>query len=271
MLERHKMENAKSHSTPAGEEPLGPEHCPAMDSERKEMRRYPYRNIVGELLYLAHMSRPDIAHITGLLSRFLENPGKKHWEAAKRVLRYLKGTINLGLVFEGNYHSTEKDANEYLQIEAYSDADWGRDLHGRKSVFGFIIQLNGCPITWVSRKQTFVAQSTCESEYEYVGISEAVREIRWTYQLLQELQFKISIPILYGDNDSAITIASDHRMDNRIKSIDIKYHYIKDEVGSKHVKLQYIPSEANLADIFTKPLGSLRFSRLRDPVMGNVD
>ena len=130
----------------------------------------------------------------------MEYPGRKHWEVAKRVLRYLKGSIDLGLTFNGQLTESEDDSKIY-NIEAYSDADWGRDLYGRKSIFGYIIYLNGCPISWVSKKQTFVSQSTCESEY--VGMSEAVREIRWIYQLLQELQIKpklIEIPTLYGDN-----------------------------------------------------------------------
>ena len=181
-------------------------------------------------------------------------------------------------IFERNYRFritfngqlTESDDNSKMyNIEAYSDADWGRDLYGRKSIFGYIIYLNGCPISWVSKKQTFVSQSTCESEY--VGMSEAVREIRWIYQLLQELQIKpnlIEIPTLYGDNVSSIKIASNSGMDNRIKSIDIKYHYIKDEVASKHVQLQHVASEYNVADIFTKPLNATKFHTFKNQVLG---
>ena len=99
-------------------------------------------------------------------------------------------------------------------------------------------------------------------------MSEAIREIRWIHQLLQELKFEVPTPVLLGDNDSAVMIASNTRMDNRIKSIDIKYHYIKDEVNAKHVMLQYVPTEDNLADIFTKPLARVKFNRLRGPMMG---
>ena len=94
MLKTYRMENSNSNSTPASEELLGPEHCPTMDSDRYEMKKYPYRNLIGELLYLAHSSRPDISYSVGVLSRFMENPGKKHWEAAKRILRYLRGNKN---------------------------------------------------------------------------------------------------------------------------------------------------------------------------------
>lgn len=127
--------------------------------------------------------------------------------------------------------------------------------------------MNGSPIAWTSKKQSFVAQSTCESEY--VGMSEAIREIRWVYQILQELKVKTPTPILYGDNQSAIMIASNTRMDNRIKSIDIKYHYIKDEVASKHVNLQSVSTDDNIADVFTKPLGRIKFFRCRERIMGN--
>ena len=102
-------------------------------------------------------------------------------------------------------------------------------------------------------------------------MSEAAREIRWIYQILQELKIKadeIPTPILYGDNASSIMIASNARMDNRIKSIDIKYHYIKDEVASKHIRLQLVSSESNIADIFTKPLSSVKFHRLKDQLFG---
>ena len=155
-----------------------------------------------ELIYLANTSRPDISHIVGVLSRFTENPGKKHWEAAKRVLRYLAGTQEVGLMF----HGTHRNTNKAFQIEGYSDADWGRDMHGRKSIYGFIIHLNGCPIAWASKKQSFVAQSTCESEY--VGMSETVREIRWIYQLLEELMVASPTPILYGDIMEIINLLS---------------------------------------------------------------
>ena len=202
-----------------------------------------------------------------ILSRFMENPGKRHWEAAKRVLRYLRGTSELGVVFNGNitYGYTERSFN----IEAYSDADWGRDLYGRKSIYGFIVYLNGCPIAWVSKKQTFVAQSTCESEY--VGMSEATREIRWVYQMLQELGMKVNelpTPTLLGDNVSSIRIASNSGLDSRIRSIDIKYHYIKDAVAMKHIQLQHISSESNVADIFTKPLSSNKFIGFRNAILG---
>ncbi len=278
LLSRHSMERAKSQPTPQTEEQLGPEHCPTMESERREMSQYPYRQMVGELLYLANTSRPDLSHCVGVLSRFVENPGRKHWDAAKRVLRYLEGSKDIGLIFNGNatvqknqYLTTDgtieiNPPNLQYQLQAFSDADWGRDMHGRKSIYGYIIHLNGCPIGWTSKKQTFVAHSTCESEY--VGMSEATRELRWIFQILQEMKMSVNVPILYGDNHSAISIASNKRMDNRIKSIDIKYHYIKDEVNSKRIDLRDVPSENNIADIFTKPLARIRFHRLRNLVMG---
>ena len=269
MLKTYRMEDSNSSPTPATEELLGPEHCPTMDKDKAEMKKLPYRNLIGELLYLAHSSRPDISYSVGVLSRFMENPGKKHWEAAKRILRYLRGSKDFGLTFNGQLDNNSE--NGVYNIQAYSDADWGRDLYGRKSIFGYIVHLNGCPISWVSKKQTFVSQSTCESEY--VGMSEAIREIRWIYQLLQELKIKsnfIEVPTLLGDNVSSIMIASNTRMDNRIKSIDIKYHYIKDEVASKRVQLQHVASEYNVADIFTKPLNSVKFHNFKNQILGEL-
>jgi hypothetical protein len=264
ILVKYGMQNAKPYLTPQSEEYLGSEHCPTSEKDRAQMKKYPYRSLVGELLYLACTSRPDISHSIGVLTRFLENPGKRHWDAALRVLRYLRGTPDLGLTFNGN----RAEDHHHFDIEAYSDADWGRDLHGRKSIYGFIIQLNGCPVSWISKKQSFVAQSTCESEY--VGMSESLREIKWIQQLLGELGVKIPPPVLYGDNQSALDIASNTRMDNRIKSIDIKYHFIKDEVNKKNVIIRGVSSEANSADIFTKPLGKIKFNRFRNYILGNL-
>jgi hypothetical protein len=260
ILSNHNMSNAHPTVTPELQELLGPESCPVMESERREMQLIPYRKLVGELLYLMNTSRPDIAHAVGTLARFMENPGMKHWSAAKRVLRYLAGTKNIGIIMNGNTD------NSRYHITAYSDADWGRDIHGRKSIYGYIIHLNGCPISWISKKQTFVAQSTCESEY--VGMSEGIREIRWINQLLQELHISTTIPTLYADNESAVKIASNTGMDNRIKSIDINYHYIKDEVAHKHVLIESVSTDNNIADIFTKPLGSGKFNSFRDSILG---
>ena len=133
LLGKYKMEKSNPQSTPENEELLGPEDCPTMESQRIEMQQYPYRKLVGELLYLACTTRPDLSHSVGVLSRFVENPGKKHWEACKRVLRYLAGTRDVGLTFNGN-------CEEGYHIDAYSDADWGRDLSNVKDQVNHISQ-----------------------------------------------------------------------------------------------------------------------------------
>lgn len=258
VLNRFQMGNCNSFPTPASDEKLSELDSPNTNEERQLMAKVPYRSLIGELLYLAIMTRPDIAQMVSFLSRFQENPGRKHWVAAKRILSYLKGTKQIGLTFP--YQSQR-------ELLAYSDANWASDDLNRKSVHGFIITLFGCPIIWLSKKQSLVALSTCEAEY--IGMSEATREIRWVDQLLKEMNIRVSIPILRCDNEAAENIASTTRMDHRIKSIDIKYHYIKFEVRQKQLLLAHVESKSNVADIFTKPLKETPFKLFRNAIMNN--
>jgi len=269
ILETFGMADCNPVSTPDQKEvdhrgPLSALHCPSSPDELKIMENKPYRAIVGSLLYLTMCTRPDLTHSVGTLSRFSANPGPHHWFAALRVLRYLKQTQSMSLTFR----RAESLLNG-LQITGSSDANWGNDLKGRKSLHGHVISLHGCPISWTSKKQTFVALSSTESEY--VGLSEAVREIKWLQSFIGEFGIPLLKPILYGDNSASIFIASSTSMDNRAKGIDIKYHYIKDEVATKkNIILQRVPTLENVADIFTKPLDVKRFQILTQRLLRHV-
>jgi len=256
----------------------------AADKQKVLVDSTMYRSLVGDLLYLAYSTRPDIAHIVGVLSRFQQQPEESHFKAAKRVLRYLAHTKQVALTFDTNAYSVKLDTAAHVidvqcrhtldtdtspgpQLVSYSDADWGRDLSGRRSVYGFVNYFLGCPVSWLSKKQSFVAQSTCEAEY--VGLSECVREIRWLSQLCEELRVPIAIPLLLGDNQSSLTIAQACGIDTRIKSVDIKYHYIKDIVQKGQVSVQYVPSQQNIADLFTKPCDKKTFETLSPMLLGH--
>jgi hypothetical protein len=140
-----------------------------------------------------------------------------------------------------------------LEMDTYSDADWGGDVHDRYSVHGFVIRLQGCPISWTSKKQKFVALSTTESEY--VGLSESLRENIWIRHFLLELMVNVGTPIIKGDNAASLMVASTKSMDTKIKSIDIKYHFIKDHITvKKDFILQKVHTDDNMADILTKAL-----------------
>ena len=200
---------------------------------------------------------------TSCLARFASNPGPHHWYSALRILRYLKGTSHYTL----NYYRKPRKEGQSFQITGTSDANWGNDIKGRRSLHGFIVSLHGCPILWTSKKQTFVALSSTESEY--IGLSESLREIKWLTSILNEFNIPLQTPILYGDNTASIQIANNKSMENRIKGIDIKYHFIKDEIAKRNVTLCPVSSTENAADIFTKPLDAKRFAILTNKILKN--
>jgi hypothetical protein len=181
----------------------------------------------------------------------MRNPGRAHWEAAKRTMRYLKGTADHGITLG----STDGG------LEAYVDADWASQLH-RHSVTGFVILLNGGPVAWSSRKQPIIALSTAEAEY--VALTVAAREILYLQLLLEELYEVPSTPTpVYCDNQAAIALASNNKFHARTKHIDIRFHFVRAHVKSGTLELLYCPTNDNLADALTKPLPRPRLQKLR--------
>jgi hypothetical protein len=254
------MTECKSNKTPEEAEKLSANDCPTTEEEKEQMKLKPYESIVGSLLYAAISTRPDISHAVNMVSRFMKNPGEKHWIACKRILRYLRGTSKLKLVFQGNANEKE------LVTTAYSDADWGGDLDERKSTTGYIIKVNDCLVSWVSKKQRTVALSSAESEY--MAISAAVQEIKWINKMLEELMFKQTIPTkLFSDSQAAIAISQNDIDHNRTKHIDIRHHFTRDAIKNKEVDLEWIPTAEQEADILTKGLGKVQFERLRNMII----
>ena len=246
------MENSKVASTPVtpGTKLLkATENSELVDSTL-------YQSAVGSLLYLSSWTRPDIAYAVGSVARFCSNPSKEHWTAVKRIFRYLKGTYNYGIVYSRNDHSDD------LMI-GYSDADFAGDVNDRKSTSGYIFMINGAPVSWKSRKQTCVALSTAEAEY--VALANATQEAKWMRQLLKDLQSKLTEPtVLHEDNQSAICIAQNPQYHSKTKHIDIKYHFVREEILNDVIKLRYCPTTDMLADILTKGLTSVKFVQLRE-------
>ena len=220
----------------------------------------PYNQLIGTLLYLSTHTRPDIAYSVGYLSRFLKNYKEIHWNAAKRVLKYLKGTMDHGIMFDGNCP---------LEIECYVDADWGSDVNSeRKSTTGFVFTACGGPISWKSRKQSVVALSSCESEY--VALAEAIKELTWLINMIGEIKVielgsKPEV-VVNIDNMAAKYLAENEVVHARSKHIDIKYHFVKEKLLDGLFKLVHVASENNSADGFTKPLGGPAFKKFRDAV-----
>jgi hypothetical protein len=217
---------------------------------------FPYREVVGSCMYSMIMTRPDLSFALGQLSRYLDSFKDTHVVAAKRMLRYLKGSMKKGIYFR-----RPKDFNGMFKLSAYVDADWAGSVDDSRSTSGFAIFLNDCLISWKSSKQTIVALSSAEAEY--IALSSCIQELMWIYQLLQEFGLKIQKEIVvFEDNQACIKIANNTTSNVKTKHIRIRYHFVKDLVEEGVINMKWIASEWNLADLFTKALGPVRFNSL---------
>ena len=245
------MQNCNPSATP---EEMSRLSKPQQDEEQVDLKLY--QSIVGSLIYAAISTRPDISHAVNMISRYLANPGPAHLVAAKRILRYIKGTTNIGLTFDGN--------NTTVSIIGYADADWAGDYDERKSTTGYIVMIGNCMVSWASKKQSTVSLSSAEAEY--MAISSSLQEIKWIRQLLNELYIvnQGEPSVLNIDNQAAITISQNDVDHSRTKHIDIRHHFIRDSIKNKEVQVKWISTHGQLADIFTKPLMKVRFNYLRN-------
>ena len=206
------------------------------------------------LIYLVSCTRPDVAHSVSILSKYMQNPGKEHWEALKRVLRYLIGTQEYGIVFG-------EVAEEKLgRLEIWTDADHAGDADTRKSRSGYIVQLNGHTVNWMSKMQDTTALSTTEAEF--VSLTEGVKEALYYRKLLAEMGIaqegstKIRV-----DNQGAIAVAKNPVDHPKTKHYDVKYCFVREIIARKDVELEYCRTDEMKADMLTKNLGGAAHER----------
>ncbi|MBW0501282.1 hypothetical protein O181_040997 [Austropuccinia psidii MF-1] len=191
--------------------------------------------------------RPDPSFEVSILSQYLEKPGIKHWSAFLHVLKYLKGSQELGLLYKRSKHN---------RIEAYSDADWGNCRATRSPVTSYLAKFNDCTILWKSRKQPMVSISTAEAKYK--ALCDLMSELLWLKQWCEEAKIlKTSQPIIIWDDDqSCINIAkNDCNFNNkRLKHVDIQLHFIKEIVKAKTIILNYKPTKEILSNFLMKSI-----------------
>jgi transposase InsO family protein len=205
-----------------------------------------YQSIIGTLQYAANGTRPDIAYAVNQCARYSSNPDHTHFAVAKRILRYIKGSVDQALTYTGT------NQKQPLLI-GYSDADYANDKDDRLSVSGYTFLLCGGAVSWASRRQKTLATSTVEAEY--MAIAEAAKEAVWWRSLLGELGYDMGQPTpLFNDNQGSIHLAKNADHHARTKHIDVKYHYIRQELIKRTITLNHVSTRDNVADLFTKAL-----------------
>lgn len=225
-----------------------------------------YMSIVGSLMYASIVSRPDLTFSVQVLSRHFQCCGPEHIAAAMRVLRYLKGTLDKGIIYGGTTESTGLSTTT-IKLVGYSDADWGGDLDSRRSTTGYVFTLNHGVVSWGSKLQATVALSSAEAEY--MALCSATQEAIHLRQLVKDLGHEQEEPTtIYEDNAGCIALSENPVFHKRSKHIDIKYHFIRERVASNEIKVQYVPTEDQLADLLTKGLSKQRTLKLSNAIMG---
>ena len=227
---------------------------PLYDPDDLTVEDIPYRQAVGALLYATQCTRPDINFSVSKMSQYMNCYSVPHWQGVEQIIRFLKTTKDSCICYKRHRDPAMRNI-----LVGYSDADWASDIESRKSQSGYVFFLNGGPISWASNKQTTVALSSVESEY--IALSAATQELVYLRQLLEDMGYPQSKPTtIYEDNQGTIQLAENHgTYSKRTKHIDIRHHYIRDVINRGWLVVEYIPTERQLADTFTKALVLSKF------------
>ncbi|KAJ0522439.1 putative RNA-directed DNA polymerase [Helianthus annuus] len=222
-----------------------------------------YRQLVGALQYVT-LTRPDITFAVNKVCQFMHSPTVNHWAAVKRILRYLLGTVDHTLLFSQSsttvLHAYTDAA--FNSLSAFSDADWAGCPDDRRSTGGYAIYLGSNLVSWSARKQKTVSRSSTESEYK--ALADAVAELTWLETLLRELRVPIrSSPNLWCDNLGATYLSANPIFHARTKHVEVDFHFVRERVAQGKLKVQFISTKDQLADVFTKPLPADRFLYLK--------
>ena len=250
VLIRFGMENSKQVATPME---AGSQFSKFKDGDIA-FDRQKYQQAIGCLTYAAISTRPDISAAVNALSQFMSSPSEQHWSGIKRILRYLRGTMNHGLCFSG----------EGCDLIGYSDSDWAGDLDTRRSTSGYVFKIGGATINWCSKRQLTVARSSTEAEY--MALSATAQECIWLRRLLRDFGASDNDKptTIYEDNNGAIELSKNPKFHNRTKHIDVAYHFTREKVASNDLSVIHCSTEEMVADIMTKGLGRIKFEKFRD-------
>ncbi|KAJ9540535.1 hypothetical protein OSB04_027041 [Centaurea solstitialis] len=248
VLKRFRMDESKKGFIPMQHGiVLSKTQCPVSSKDQDKMKSVPYASAIGSIMYAMLCIRPDVAYSVSVASRYQQNPGESHWVAVKNILKYLRRTKEMFLVFGG----TEDE----ISVTGYSDASFQTDRDDFRSQSGYVFTLNGGAISWKSSKQDTIADSTTEAEY--IAACDAAKEAVWLKNFLSDLRVVTSIsrPIdIFCDNSGAVAQAKEPRDHHKSRHVLRKYHLIREIIGRGDVRICKIPTEDNVADPLTKPL-----------------
>jgi hypothetical protein len=230
------------------------------DSVIDENKQSEFRTGVGMLLYLVKHSRPDIANAVRELTKVLDRATLAHWKAMLRVINYVLATKNQGLILNPKL-------DELIELEGRSDSEYAGDKETRQTVYGYVVYCCGAPIAWRSKSMKSVTLSTTEAEY--VATSEVVKELIFAKQLVESIGLKVKLPMVTKvDNVGAIYLTQNPSTSQRTKHIDVRYHFVREFVEAGVVKVEFIKSEENEADIMTKNTTNELFEKHKTKLVG---
>ncbi|GMF37170.1 unnamed protein product [Phytophthora fragariaefolia] len=226
-----------------------------MSAQQIAAQKFDYRGLVGSRQYLVRGTRPDIANAVRELSKFLSCYNKTHWEAARRVLKYLNGTSTYGLLLDGKSRT--------VTYEVYTDASFACQPKERKSVTGYVITMTGTSISWCISKQASVSLSTAEAEL--IALSEGAKESEWLWYLLREMGFPQENPVqVWCDSKSAISAVKNPGNHKATKHVHVPCLFTRDLVEEGRLDIR--PTDDMAANILTKALPPTQFSKLREQI-----
>jgi hypothetical protein len=246
IVRKFKMEDSKAMMTP-----MSTTTALDADEEGEHVDQKEYRSMIGSLLYLTAM-RPDIQFSVCLCARFQASSRTSHRQAVKRIFRYLRRTPDFGLWYS---------ASSSLALHGFSDADFAGCRLDWKSTSGTCQFLGSSLVSWSSRKQWSVAQSTTEAEY--VAVASCCSQLLWISYTMSDFGEEYTYVPLQCDSTSAISVAKNPVLHSKTKHIEVRYHFLRDHVEKGKIALIHVPTHDQLADIFTKPLDQATFTRLR--------
>ncbi|GJX48061.1 retrotransposon protein, putative, ty1-copia subclass [Tanacetum coccineum] len=257
ILKRYSMENSKRGTIPMQEKlRLSKSQGASTPAEIQRMQKIPYALAVGSIMYAVRCTRPDVAFAQNMTSRFQQNPSEIHWTTVKNILKYLRNTKDMFLVYGGNM---ERE----LRVSCYTDAGYLTDADTLRSQTGYVFVLNGGAVDWKSTKQSIFATSSTDAEY--IAAFDASKEAVWIRKFISGLGIVPTIeePIsMYCDNTGAIAIAKDDGVTKGARHFRAKVHYLRETIKMGDVRIEKIDTDDNLADPFTKALAFPKHSEL---------